>query len=166
MPFIPNVKSGILSQECSQISSEISLGVLDYLDSRVPCLRLTFGGCGRLGGVFVAVGNAVHFLRVALRGRGFVRGFSDHLKLHVSLQLLPVGRNIGTPFSGGWRTERERLNSLVSAGSVRVQDVDEESVVLQEVVRLEATAVPDPKVREIFAVVGCEKNKRTSQNYH
>lgn len=127
------------------------------MDSSTVCLRLTFGGRGRLGGVFVAVGDAVGFLLVARRGRGFVRGLSDHLKLHVSFQLLPADRDRGTRFRADRQSGSRRLDSQVSAGSVRVQDVDEESVVLEEVVRLEATAIPDPKVREIFVVVGCER---------
>ena len=40
-----------------------------------------------------------------------------------------------------------------------MQDVDEERVVLEEVVRLQAAAVADAKVRQKLAVVGWGKNK-------
>ena len=39
--------------------------------------------------------------------------------------------------------------------NIRVQNVNEERVVLQEVISLETAAVTDPKVREKLAVVGC-----------
>lgn len=45
-----------------------------------------------------------------------------------------------------------------------MQDVDEERVVLQEVVRLQAAAVSNPKVSKKFVVVGWkEKKKRLKQ---
>lgn len=41
-----------------------------------------------------------------------------------------------------------------------MQDIDEECVVLEEVISLEAAAVTDPKIRQKFAVVGCEGTDR------
>lgn len=38
---------------------------------------------------------------------------------------------------------------------IRVQDVDEQRVVLEEVVDLEAAAVADSEISKTFAVVGC-----------
>lgn len=38
---------------------------------------------------------------------------------------------------------------------IRVQDINEERVVLEEVINLETAAVTDPKIRKKFAVVGC-----------
>lgn len=36
-----------------------------------------------------------------------------------------------------------------------MQDINEKSVVLEEVVSLQTAAVSDPKVRKKFAIVGC-----------
>lgn len=54
---------------------------------------LTFRRRGWLGGVFVAIGDAVDFLLVGLRGRSFVRSLAHHLKLHISLKLLTANKN-------------------------------------------------------------------------
>ena len=40
-----------------------------------------------------------------------------------------------------------------------MQDIDEECVVLEEVIGLEAAAVTDAKIRQKLAVVGCRKKK-------
>lgn len=48
-----------------------------------------------------------------------------------------------------------------------MQDVDEERVVLQEVVRLQAAAVSNPKVSKKFVVVGWkEKQKKIETKMH
>ncbi len=48
-------------------------------------LLLTFRRGGRLGGVLVAVGDAVNLILFSLRGRSFVRGLTYYLKLHIPL---------------------------------------------------------------------------------
>lgn len=50
-----------------------------------------------------------------------------------------------------------------------MQDVDEERVVLEEIIGLQAAAVADPKVRQEFVVVGLEgkkTNKQTNEALH
>lgn len=47
-----------------------------------------------------------------------------------------------------------------------MQDINEKSVVLEEVVSLQAAAVSDPKVRKKFAIVGCgEREVESWQSY-
>lgn len=48
-------------------------------------LLLTFRRGRRLGGVLVAVGDAVNFFLVSLRGWSFVWGLTYYLKLHIPL---------------------------------------------------------------------------------
>lgn len=47
-----------------------------------------------------------------------------------------------------------------------MQDVDEERVVLQEVVRLQAAAVSNPKVSKKFVVVGWKEKKKIETKMH
>lgn len=49
---------------------------------------MTFRRCGWLCCILVAVGDAVYLFLSGLRGRGFVWGLTDYLKLHVALQVL------------------------------------------------------------------------------
>lgn len=43
-----------------------------------------------------------------------------------------------------------------------MQDINEKSVVLEEVVSLQTAAVSDPKVRKKFAIVGCGEREAES----
>lgn len=47
-----------------------------------------------------------------------------------------------------------------------MQDINEKSVVLEEVISLQTAAVSDPKVRKKFAIVGCgEREAESWQSY-
>lgn len=48
----------------------------------------TFGRGRLLGRGLVAIGDVVDLLLICLRGRGFVRGIADDLKLDVSFEFL------------------------------------------------------------------------------
>lgn len=113
---------------------------------------MTFRRCGWLCCVLVAVGDAVYLFLGGLWGRSFVWGLTDYLEFHVPLQFLAGegARRLLTVYS-------EPSEVVSTRSHVRVQHVDEQSVVLEEVVSLEAAAVADPKVGEKFAVVGCRE---------
>ncbi len=42
-----------------------------------------------------------------------------------------------------------------------MQDINKKRVVLEEVISLKAAAITDPKIRKMFAVVGCGGAERT-----
>lgn len=115
---------------------------------------ITFRRCGWLCCILVAIGDAVYLFLGNLRGRSFVWGLTDYLELHVALQVLAgeVEGEDGQRLLKGEHVKRRRLDTLVH---VRVQDVDEEGVVLEKVVGLQTAAVSDAEVGEKFAVVGC-----------
>lgn len=48
---------------------------------------------------------------------------------------------------------------------IRVQDINEQRVVLEEVVGLETAAITNSKVRKEFAVVGCEGSGGQKRGY-
>lgn len=124
---------------------------------------LTFGRGGRLGRVLVAIGDAVYLFLVSLRGWWFVWDLTYDLKLHIPLQLLaakgPTPNTVSLFRSSvkrlGHISPRNLFMHEQSPRYIRVQDINEERVVLEEVVGLETAAITDPKVRKEFAVVGC-----------
>lgn len=132
----------------------------------------TFTRSGRLGRVFVAVSDAVDFFLVALRGRSFVWSLTHHLKLHVSLKLLTANKQRCKfqDFLFALKISPKEKSLLEKSPQtwrhLRVQYVDEERVILEEVVSLETAAVSNPKFREEFVVVGCgEKIMQIKKQY-
>lgn len=48
---------------------------------------------------------------------------------------------------------------------IRVQDIDEECVILEEIIDLETASIADPKISKKFAVVGCGGTDRMGFTY-